>query len=127
MRSLNDFEVQGTVLICKQESERERKTDAIAGNSVERISQYVAIEQEPKPTNDNAPPAHWPSSGDLRVENMSARYSVVSVSYYLETGPSLIAQTGWPGRPEGYFVPYQVWRAHRYWYVTAICHHSSIC
>lgn len=49
------------------------------GNSIERIAQYMAIEQERKPTPDGTPPAYWPSSGDLRVENMSARYSVVRV------------------------------------------------
>ncbi len=45
--------------------------------SLERLHQYLLIEQEPKPTEDGIPPAHWPSSGDLRVENLSARYSPV--------------------------------------------------
>ncbi|KAG6866019.1 hypothetical protein C0991_009427 [Blastosporella zonata] len=55
VRVFNDFEVQG--------------------NSLERIQAYVQIEQEPKPTQQGLPPAHWPSSGDIRVENLSARYS----------------------------------------------------
>ncbi|KIJ38948.1 hypothetical protein M422DRAFT_175814, partial [Sphaerobolus stellatus SS14] len=44
-------------------------------NSLERILGYIDIEQEPKPTEVGKPPASWPTSGDLRVENLSARYS----------------------------------------------------
>ncbi|TFK70801.1 hypothetical protein BDN72DRAFT_887852 [Pluteus cervinus] len=55
VRNFNSFEVQG--------------------NSLERIQGYISIEQEPKPTNGDEPPAYWPASGDLRVENLSARYS----------------------------------------------------
>ncbi|KAJ8473273.1 hypothetical protein ONZ51_g7973 [Trametes cubensis] len=47
----------------------------ISGNSLERIQQYLQIEQEPKPTPDGAPPAYWPASGQLEVNNLSARYS----------------------------------------------------
>ncbi|KAF8191645.1 P-loop containing nucleoside triphosphate hydrolase protein [Mycena galopus ATCC 62051] len=43
--------------------------------SLERINNYLQIEQEPKPTIDGSPPAHWPSSGNLCAENLSARYS----------------------------------------------------
>ncbi|KAH7904637.1 hypothetical protein BJ138DRAFT_1130879 [Hygrophoropsis aurantiaca] len=43
--------------------------------SLERIDGYIKIEQEPKPTEDGQPPAYWPASGELRVENLSARYS----------------------------------------------------
>ena len=46
--------------------------------SLERIQQYLTIEQEPKPTSGGIPPAYWPASGDLRVEKLSARYSPVS-------------------------------------------------
>ncbi|TFK30740.1 ATP-binding cassette transporter [Coprinopsis marcescibilis] len=55
IRVLNDFEVQG--------------------NSLERIEQYINIEQEPKPTVNGVPPAYWPADGSLHVENLSARYS----------------------------------------------------
>lgn len=55
VRTLNEFEVQG--------------------NSLERIQAYTEIEQEPKPTLDGQPPASWPRSGELVVENLSARYS----------------------------------------------------
>ena len=36
----------------------------------------MATEQEPKPTAAGVPPAYWPASGNLHVENLSARYSV---------------------------------------------------
>ncbi|KAJ7730238.1 P-loop containing nucleoside triphosphate hydrolase protein, partial [Mycena maculata] len=44
-------------------------------STLERIEGYINIEQEPKPTEDGKPPAHWPSSGELIVQNLSARYS----------------------------------------------------
>ena len=37
----------------------------------------MTIEQEPKPTEQGKPPAYWPASGDIRVEKLSARYSLV--------------------------------------------------
>jgi len=55
VRLMNDFEVEG--------------------NSLERIKAYVDIVQEPKPTVMGRPPAYWPSSGSIRVEGLSARYS----------------------------------------------------
>lgn len=45
--------------------------------SLERLENYIHIEQEPKPSEDGIPPAYWPASGDIRVENLSARYSLV--------------------------------------------------
>ncbi|KAI0774725.1 multidrug resistance-associated ABC transporter [Trametes elegans] len=54
IRILNEFEVNG---------------------NLERIQQYVTIEQEPKSTNDGVPPAYWPASGTLKVEKLSARYT----------------------------------------------------
>ncbi|KAJ7145004.1 multidrug resistance-associated ABC transporter [Mycena crocata] len=48
----------------------------IQSNSLERIKQYLEIEQEPKATTDGAPPAYWPSSGSLRAEKLCAQYSV---------------------------------------------------
>ncbi|KAG9118709.1 hypothetical protein FRC07_006646, partial [Ceratobasidium sp. 392] len=55
VRKLNDFEVQG--------------------NSLERIQAYIQIKQEPAATADKTPPAYWPSSGKISVENLVARYS----------------------------------------------------
>lgn len=49
----------------------------VNGNSLERLQQYMEIEQEPKPVEGGVPPAYWPSSGELRVEKLSARYSPV--------------------------------------------------
>lgn len=49
----------------------------LLGNSLERIQQYLSVEQEPKPTPDGVPPAYWPASGHLVVEHLSARYSPV--------------------------------------------------
>ena len=46
------------------------------GNSLERIQQYLEIEQEPKATPAGVPPAYWPASGNLTVEQLSAKYSV---------------------------------------------------
>lgn len=46
--------------------------------SLERIQAYIKVEQEPEPKKARLPPAYWPASGEVRVENMSARYSLVS-------------------------------------------------
>ncbi|KAH9922662.1 multidrug resistance-associated ABC transporter [Fomitopsis serialis] len=54
----------------------------VAGNSVERIKQYLDIEHEPKPTAVGVPPAYWPASGQLKVDKLSARYS--------ENGPRVL-------------------------------------
>ncbi|KAI9069817.1 hypothetical protein FKP32DRAFT_1671074 [Trametes sanguinea] len=56
----------------------------ISGNSLERIQQYLLIEQEPKPTPEGVPPAYWPASGQLEVEKLSARYS--------EDGPKVLRE-----------------------------------
>ncbi|QRV86022.1 ABC transporter transmembrane region [Ceratobasidium sp. AG-Ba] len=55
VRILNEFEVQG--------------------NSLERIRDYVTIDQEPTAVPEKVPPAYWPASGNLVVENLVARYS----------------------------------------------------
>lgn len=46
--------------------------------SLERINQYLDIEHEPASTLTGKPPAAWPKSGELQIENLSARYSPVS-------------------------------------------------
>ncbi|KAJ3558885.1 hypothetical protein NM688_g664 [Phlebia brevispora] len=53
----------------------------IHANSLERINQYFNVEQEPEQEAGGTPPAYWPSSGDLRVENLTARYSPVCTYY----------------------------------------------
>ena len=54
----------------------------ISGNSLERVEAYMRIEQEPKPTQQGVPPAYWPTSGNLVVQNLSAKYS--------ENGPKVL-------------------------------------
>src|ERR1700743_690686 len=43
--------------------------------SLERLLDYIEIEQEPKPSESGRPPAYWPATGSLQVRNLSARYS----------------------------------------------------
>ncbi|KAJ3718421.1 hypothetical protein C8R42DRAFT_723772 [Lentinula raphanica] len=82
VRTLNEFEVQG--------------------NSLERIQHYTTIEQEPKPTSEAEPPAYWPASGHLRVEKLSARYSLDGpkvlhdISFELQSGERIgvVGRTG---------------------------------
>lgn len=45
--------------------------------SLERIKDYIDIQHEPPSTEEGKPPAAWPTSGELVVENLSARYSQV--------------------------------------------------
>ncbi|KZO90151.1 P-loop containing nucleoside triphosphate hydrolase protein [Calocera viscosa TUFC12733] len=47
----------------------------ITSNSLERIRDYIEIDHETKPSEEGMPPAYWPTSGAIRVENMSAKYS----------------------------------------------------
>ncbi|KAF5338427.1 hypothetical protein D9758_012247 [Tetrapyrgos nigripes] len=82
IRNLNEFEVQG--------------------NSLERIQGYLKIEQEPKPVPEGEPPAYWPASGEVRVENLSARYSadgpkvLKNVSFTIKSGERIgvVGRTG---------------------------------
>ncbi|KAG7450174.1 P-loop containing nucleoside triphosphate hydrolase protein [Guyanagaster necrorhizus] len=74
VRTLNEFEVQG----------------------------YVTIEQEPKPTAGGAPPAYWPTSGKLVVEDLTARYSpdgpavLHNISFTINSGERIgvVGRTG---------------------------------
>ncbi|OCB86631.1 P-loop containing nucleoside triphosphate hydrolase protein [Sanghuangporus baumii] len=47
----------------------------IQANSLERMLEFMRIDHEPEPSESGKPPAYWPSSGELRVEKLSARYS----------------------------------------------------
>ncbi|KAH7907307.1 P-loop containing nucleoside triphosphate hydrolase protein [Hygrophoropsis aurantiaca] len=70
--------------------------------SLERIDGYIKIEQEPKPTAGGQPPAYWPVSGDLRVENLTARYSsdgpevLHNLSFHIASGErvGIVGRTG---------------------------------
>ncbi|KAJ3907880.1 hypothetical protein F5879DRAFT_939640 [Lentinula edodes] len=74
----------------------------VRANSLERINAYIEIEQEPKPTKEGVPPAYWPSSGDLRVENLSARYSpdgpqvLQGINFHIKSGERIgvVGRTG---------------------------------
>ncbi|KAF9016393.1 hypothetical protein BDZ89DRAFT_1094518 [Hymenopellis radicata] len=67
----------------------------VQGNSLERI-------QQAKATNQGEPPAYWPASGDLRVENLSARYSLDGpkvlhdISFHVKSGErvGVVGRTG---------------------------------
>ncbi|PBK77153.1 hypothetical protein ARMSODRAFT_949046 [Armillaria solidipes] len=71
-------------------------------NDLERIQGYVTIEQEPKPTAGGAPPASWPTSGKLVVENLTARYSqdgpavLHNISFTINSGERIgvVGRTG---------------------------------
>lgn len=43
-------------------------------NSIERIEEYLDLEQEPQSTVEGTPPAAWPTDGDITVENLTVRY-----------------------------------------------------
>ncbi|TFK76755.1 P-loop containing nucleoside triphosphate hydrolase protein [Pluteus cervinus] len=74
----------------------------VEANSLERISRYLEVDQEPKPTSQGVPPAYWPASGELRVENLSARYSpdgpkvLHDISFTVESGQHIgvVGRTG---------------------------------
>ncbi|CCM03907.1 uncharacterized protein FIBRA_06058 [Fibroporia radiculosa] len=74
----------------------------VAGNSLERVKQYLEIEQEPKPTEHGVPPAYWPASGGLRVQSLSARYSpdgprvLEDISFEIKSGErvGIVGRTG---------------------------------
>ena len=46
----------------------------IQANSIERINDYLVIDQEPAPTKRATPPAAWPTSGEIVIDNLRARY-----------------------------------------------------
>lgn len=47
----------------------------VQGNSVERIEDYLVIDQEPASEESRKPPAAWPTSGDIVLDKLSAKYS----------------------------------------------------
>ncbi|KAF8071880.1 hypothetical protein FPV67DRAFT_1779021 [Lyophyllum atratum] len=71
VRDLNEFEVHQQVEVTKVYLTQAN----VSPSSLERIQNYLEIEQEPRNTQSGVPPAYWPASGDLHVEHLSARYS----------------------------------------------------
>ncbi|OCH84366.1 multidrug resistance-associated ABC transporter [Obba rivulosa] len=74
----------------------------VNANSLERVEQYLEIEHEPKSSPDGVPPAYWPASGELKVEKLSARYSLDGpcvlheVSFEVKSGEriGIVGRTG---------------------------------
>ncbi|KIJ62235.1 hypothetical protein HYDPIDRAFT_176581 [Hydnomerulius pinastri MD-312] len=74
----------------------------VNANSIERINSYLNIEQEPKSTEGGQPPAYWPASGEVVVENLSARYSsdgpkvLQDLSFKIKSGErvGIVGRTG---------------------------------
>ncbi|KAJ3557434.1 hypothetical protein NM688_g1473 [Phlebia brevispora] len=74
----------------------------VQGNSLERIQQYLEIDQEEKPTPQGIPAAYWPASGDLRVEDLCARYSndgpeiLHKLNFHIKSGEriGIVGRTG---------------------------------
>lgn len=79
VRFFNDFEGSISLLVERIPSRSDVTQSLVAANSLERIQQYIMIEQEPKSTEAGVPPAYWPASGDIRVEHLDASYTPVSV------------------------------------------------
>jgi ABC-type multidrug transport system fused ATPase/permease subunit len=72
VRIYNEFEVQGNRFVSIMMDVLDFTK---SHRSLERIQDYLEIEQEPKSTEAGKPPAYWPASGDIHVENLCARYS----------------------------------------------------
>ncbi|KIJ68829.1 hypothetical protein HYDPIDRAFT_25082 [Hydnomerulius pinastri MD-312] len=74
----------------------------VNANSIERINSYMNIEQEPKSTEGGQPPAYWPASGEVVVENLSARYSsdgpkvLQNINFKIKSGErvGIVGRTG---------------------------------
>jgi ABC-type multidrug transport system fused ATPase/permease subunit len=74
----------------------------IEANSLERIQSYLEIEKEAAPSEGGTPPAYWPASGDLRVQDLTARYSpdgpivLNQVSFHIKAGEriGIVGRTG---------------------------------
>ncbi|KAF5324170.1 hypothetical protein D9619_011326 [Psilocybe cf. subviscida] len=74
----------------------------IQANSLERIQGFLDIDHEPLSQPSGIPPAAWPTSGDLRVEGLSARYSkngpkvLHDISFHVKSGEriGIVGRTG---------------------------------
>ncbi|KAJ7164522.1 hypothetical protein C8R46DRAFT_1193124 [Mycena filopes] len=75
-RAWNDFEVHSNRHVQFSPEFPNRSGPAeVDSFSIERIRQYIEIEHEPKSTASGVPPAYWPASGNISVQNLCARYS----------------------------------------------------
>ncbi|KAJ7189543.1 P-loop containing nucleoside triphosphate hydrolase protein [Mycena pura] len=71
--------------------------------SLERILEYINVEQQQDPSKQiETPPAHWPASGHVVVDNLTARYSeegppiLHNISFELKSGErvAVVGRTG---------------------------------
>ncbi|KAJ6584840.1 multidrug resistance-associated ABC transporter [Mycena capillaripes] len=70
-------------------------------NNLERIAEYIDIEQEPKPTRVGIPPAYWPASEELSTEKLTAKYSasihnIFQITFQIKSGEriAIVGRTG---------------------------------
>ncbi|KAJ3867511.1 P-loop containing nucleoside triphosphate hydrolase protein [Lentinula novae-zelandiae] len=71
-------------------------------HSLERLESYLQLDQEARLNDGRIPPAHWPSSGELRVENLSAKYApdgpevLHELSFHIKSGERIgvVGRTG---------------------------------
>lgn len=47
---------------------------SVQAQSIERINDYLVVEQEPAATTQGKPPASWPTSGEIVIKDLTARY-----------------------------------------------------
>ncbi|TFK40612.1 P-loop containing nucleoside triphosphate hydrolase protein [Crucibulum laeve] len=74
----------------------------LSANSLERVLQYTELQSEEDGKAKIMPPAHWPASGALRVEKLSARYSedepeiLRDISFEIKSGEhvGIVGRTG---------------------------------
>ncbi|KAJ3791300.1 P-loop containing nucleoside triphosphate hydrolase protein, partial [Lentinula aff. detonsa] len=76
--------------------------DLEAESDLERLESYLRIDQEAHLGVGSIPPAHWPSSGELRVESLNAKYSpdgpevLHGLSFHIKSGERIgvVGRTG---------------------------------
>ncbi|KZS96534.1 P-loop containing nucleoside triphosphate hydrolase protein [Sistotremastrum niveocremeum HHB9708] len=74
----------------------------VEGNSIERIRDFLVIDHEPESTESGKPPAYWPASGELHVQELSAKYSadgpevLKNITFSLKSGQrmGIVGRTG---------------------------------
>jgi len=60
-------------------------------NSFERVKEYIEMNQEPSSRPEGEPPAAWPTQGDLKVTELSVKYS--------EDGPEVLNKISFEIKP----------------------------
>lgn len=73
VRFFNDFEVEANRYVHVSLQVLQRHLIHLV--SLERIQGFLDIDHERPAKASGSPPAAWPTSGDLHVKNLSARYS----------------------------------------------------